>query len=134
MRKLLFLLAILAGFTSCSKDEEYEITYQTTLKFAQSPEIYSVLTGEPCPINGSVGMLYRIVGANEYYALIEESGIRTFCPVLYKEFPDTDVFRLNSDILVAVINKKMIRFYWTNENRPEHRYMMFETLLELQAI
>lgn len=106
MRKLLFLLVVLAGLTGCSKDEEYEITFQTTLKFAQFPEIYSDITGEPCPINGTVGMFYRIVGANEYYALIEDSGIRTFCPVLYKDFPDVDVFRFNSDILVAVDGKK----------------------------
>ena len=131
MRKLLFLLVILAGFTSCSKDEEYEITFQTTLKFAQFPEIYSDITGEPCPINGTVGMFYRIVGANEYYALIEDSGTRTFCPVLYKDFPDVDVFRFNSDILVVVDGKKKIRFYWTRENNPEPRYLIFETLLEL---
>ena len=131
MNKLLFLLVVLAGLTGCSKDEEYEITFQTTLKFAQFPEIYSDITGEPCPINGSVGMFYRIVGANEYYALIEESGTRTFCPVLYKDFPDMDVFRFNSDILVVVENKKKIRFYWTRENNPEHRYLIFETLLEL---
>ena len=131
MRKLLFLLVVLTGLTSCSKDEEYEITFQTTLKFAQFPEIYSDITGEPCPINGTVGMFYRIVGANEYYALIEDSGIRTFCPVLYKDFPDVDVFSFNSDILVVVINKKIIRFYWTRENNPEPRYLIFETLLEL---
>lgn len=131
MRKLLFLLVVLAGLTGCSKDEEYEITFQTTLKFAQIPEIYSVITGEPCPINGMVGMIYRIVGANEYYALIEESGTRTFCPVLYKDFPDMDVFRFNSDILVVVESKKKIRFYWTGENNPESRYLIFETLLEL---
>ena len=131
MRKLLFLLVILAGLTSCSKDEEYEITFQTTLKFAQFPEIYSDITGEPCPINGTVGMFYRIVGANEYYALIEDSGTRTFCPVLHKDFPDVDVFRFNSDILVVVDGKKKIRFYWTRENNPEPRYLIFETLLEL---
>ena len=124
MRKLLFLLVVLTGLTGCSKDEEYEITFQTTLKFAQFPEIYSDITGEPCPINGSVG-------ANEYYALIEESGTRTFCPVLYKDFPDVDVFRFNSDILVVVDGKKKIRFYWTRENNPEPRYLIFETLLEL---
>ena len=131
MRKLLFLLVVLAGLTGCSKDEEYEITFQTTLKFAQFPEIYSDITVEPCPINGTVGMFYRIVGANEFYALIEESGTRTFCPVLYKDFPDVDVFRFNSDILVAVESKKKIRFYWTRENNPEPRYLIFETLLEL---
>lgn len=131
MRKLLFLLVVLAGLTGCSKDEEYEITFQTTLKFAQFPEIYSEITGEPCPINGSVGLFYRIVGANEYYALIEDSGTRTFCPVLYKDFPDVDVFRFNSDILVVVDGKKKIRFYWTGENNPEPRYLIFETLLEL---
>src|SRR5574343_1651832 len=118
MRKLLFLLVVLAGLTGCSKDEEYEITFQTTLKFAQFPEIYSDITGEPCPINGSVGMFYRIVGANEYYALIEDSGTRTFCPVLYKDFPDVDVFRFSSDILVVVDKKKVVRFYWTKENNP----------------
>ena len=131
MRKLLFLLVVLTGLTGCSKDEEYEITFQTTLKFAQFPEIYSDITGEPCPINGSVGMFYRIVGANEYYALIEDSGTRTFCPVLYKDFPDVDVFRFSSDILVVVESKKKIRFYWTRENNPEPRYLIFETLLEL---
>lgn len=131
MRKLLFLLVVLTGLTGCSKDEEYEITFQTTLKFAQFPEIYSDITGEPCPINGSVGLFYRIVGANEYYALIEESGTITFCPVLYKDFPDVDVFRFNSDILVVVDGKKKIRFYWTRENNPEPRYLIFETLLEL---
>lgn len=131
MRKLLFLLTVLTGLTGCSKDEEYEITFQATLRFAQSPEIYSEITGEPCPINGSVGMLYRIVGANEYYALIEDSGAGVFRPVLYKEFPDTDVFRLSPDILVAVDGKKKIRFYWTGENNPEPRYLIFETLLGL---
>lgn len=131
MRNLLFLAMALIGLTSCSKDEEYEITFQTTLKFAQFPEIYSDITGEPCPINGSVGMFYRIVGANEFYALIEDSGARTFCPVLYKDFPDVDVFRFNSDILVVVESKKKIRFYWTRENNPEPRYLIFETLLEL---
>lgn len=131
MRKLLFLLVVLTGLTGCSKDEEYEITFQTTLKFAQVPEIYSDITGEPCPINGSVGMFYRIVGVNEYYALIEDSGTGTFCPVLYKDFPDVDVFRFNSDILVVVDGKKKIRFYWTRENNPEPRYLIFETLLEL---
>lgn len=131
MRKLLFLLVVLAGLTGCSKDEEYEITYQTTLKFAQFPEIYSEIDGSPCPINGVKGMLYRIVGANEFYALIEDSGARIFCPVLYKEFPDVDVFRFNSDILVVVDKKKVVRFYWTGENNPEPRYMIFETLLEL---
>ena len=120
MRKLLFLLVVLAGLTGCSKDEEYEITFQTTLKFAQFPEIYSDITGEPCPIN-----------ANEFYALIEDSGARIFCPVLYKDFPDVDVFRFNSDILVVVESKKKIRFYWTRENNPEPRYLIFETLLEL---
>ena len=131
MRKLLFLLVVLTGLTGCSKDEEYEITFQTTLKFEQFPEIYSDITGEPCPINGSVGMFYRIVGDNEYYALIEDSGTRTFCPVLYKDFPDVDVFRFSSDILVVVDGKKKIRFYWTRENNPEPRYLIFETLLEL---
>ena len=131
MRKLLFLLVVLTGLAGCSKDEEYEITFQTTLKFAQFPEIYSEITGEPCPINGSVGVFYRIVGDNEYYALIEDSGTRTFCPVLYKDFPDVDVFRFSSDILVVVDGKKKIRFYWTRENNPEPRYLIFETLLEL---
>lgn len=131
MRKLLFLLVVLAGLTGCSKDEEYEITFQTTLKFAQFPEIYSDITGKPCPINGAKGMFYRIVGANEFYALIEDSGARIFCPVLYKDFPDVDVFRFNSDILVVVDKKKVVRFYWTKENNPEPRYMIFETLLEL---
>lgn len=130
MRNLLFLAMALTGLTSCSKDEEHEITFQTTLKFARFPEIYSDITGEPCPINGTVGMLYRIVGANEFYALIEDSGARTFCPVLYKDFPDVDVFRFNSDILVVVESKKKIRFYWTRENNPEPRYLIFETLLE----
>lgn len=131
MRNLLFLVMALTGLTSCSKNEEYEITFQTTLKFAQFPEIYSDITGEPCPINGTVGMFYRIVGTNEFYALIEDSGARTFCPVLYKDFPDVDVFRFNSDILVVVESKKKIRFYWTRENNPEPRYLIFETLLEL---
>lgn len=131
MRKLLFLLVVLAGLTGCSKDEEYEITFQTTLKFAQFPEIYSDITGEPFPINGAAGMFYRIVGTNEYYALIEDSGARTFCPVLYKDFPDVDVFRFNSDILVVVESKKKVRFYWTRENSPEPKDLIFETLLEL---
>lgn len=136
MRKLLFLLVILAGFTSCSKDEEYEITFQTTLKFAQFPELYSDMFGNapggsPCPINGAKGMFYRIAGASEYYALIEDSGDRTFCPVLYKDFPDVDVFRFNPDILVVVDSKRVIRFYWTKENNPEPKDMIFETLLEL---
>ena len=131
MRKLLFLLVVLTGLTGCSKDEEYEITFQTTLKFAQFPETYSDITGKPCPLKGIVGMFYRIVGTNEYYALIEDSGARTFCPVLYKDFPDVDVFRFNSDILVVVESKKKVRFYWTRENNPEPRYLIFETLLEL---
>ena len=131
MKKLLFLLVVLAGLTGCSKDEEYEITFQTTLKFAQFPEIYSDITGEPCPINGAAGVFYRIVGTSESYALIEDSGARVFCPVLYKDFPDVDVFRFNSDILVVVESKKKIRFYWTRENNPEPRYLIFETLLEL---
>lgn len=132
MRKLLFLLVVLAGLTGCSKDEEYENTFQITLRFARIPEIYSEINGSPCPINGMRGMLYRrIAGTSEFYALIEDSGARTFCPVLYKEFPNVDLFRFNSDILVAVDNKKVVRFYWTKENIPEHRYMIFETLLEL---
>lgn len=131
MRNLLLLAMALTGLASCSKDEENEITFQTTLKFAQFPEIYSDITGEPCPINGTVGLFYRIVGASEFYALIEDSGARTFCPVLYKDFPDVDVFRFNSDILVVVEGKKKIRFYWTRENNPEPRYLIFETLLEL---
>lgn len=136
MRKLLFLLVILAGFTSCSKDEECENTFQVAIKFAKFPELHSVIfgtggTASPSPINGAAGVFYRIVGTSESYALIEDSGARVFCPVLYKEFPDTDVFRFNSDILVVVINKKIIRFYWTKENRPEPKDMIFETLLEL---
>lgn len=127
MRKLLFLLAILAGFTSCSKDEEYEKTFEVTMMFKETPEIYSEINGSPSPINGAVGVIYRSVGVSEYYALIEDSGVKQFCPVIRKEFPDVDVFRLNSDILVVVEGKRTIKFYWTCENNPEWRFLMFET-------
>lgn len=131
MRNLLFLAMALTGLTSCSKDEEYENTFEVTLSFESSPEIYSVITGAPCPINGTVGVIYRSVGVNEYYAVVESSGAKRFCPVLYKDFPNIDIFRFNSDILVAVDGKKTISFYWTNKNIPEHRFMIFKTLLGL---
>ena len=127
MRKLLFLLVILAGFTSCSKDEEYENTFEVTMMFKETPEIYSEINGSPSPINGAVGVIYRSVGVNEYYALIEDSGVKRFCPVIRKEFPDVDVFRFSSDILVVVEGKRIIKFYWTCENNPEWRFLMFET-------
>lgn len=127
MRKLLFLLVVLAGLTSCSKDEEYENTFEVTMLFKKIPEIYSEINGSPSPINGAVGVIYRSIGANEYYAVIESSGVKRFCPVIRKEFPDVDVFRLNSDILVAVEGKRIIKFYWTCENNPEWRFLMFET-------
>lgn len=128
MKKLLIILAVaLIGLSACSKDEEYENTFEVTLLFKKIPEIYSALSGSPSPINGAVGIIYQSVGATESYAIIESSGVKRFCPVIHKDFPDVDMFRFNSDILIVVEGKRFVRFYWTCENNPEWRFLMFET-------
>lgn len=122
MKKLLIILAVaLFGLSACSKDE-LENDMEVTFLFDKTPNIGSVL-------DGSFGVIYKKLGGKEYYAILEASGEKRFCPVRYKSFPETDVFRFSSRILVAVEGKRSIRLYLTNNDSLNPDRLIFETKL-----
>lgn len=123
MKKLFIILTVaLFGLSACSKDEVYEDTLEVTFLFDKTPNGGSVL-------DGSFGVIYKKLGGKEYYAIMEASGEKQFCPVRYKAFPETDVFRFNSRILVAVDGKRIIRLYLTNNDDLNPDRLIFETKL-----
>lgn len=122
MKKLLIILAVaLFGLSACSKDE-LENVMEVTFLFDKTPNSGSVL-------DGSFGVIYKKLGDKEYYTILEVSGKKKFCPVKYKSFPETDVFRFSSRILVAVDGKRSIRLYLTNNDSLNPDRLIFETKL-----
>ena len=77
MKKLFIILAVaLFGLSACSKDEVFEDTLEVTFLFDKTPNGGSAL-------DGSLGVIYMMLGGIEFYALMEASGEFQFCPVRY---------------------------------------------------
>lgn len=112
MNKLLIILAVaLFGLSACSKDEVENVMEVTFLfdKVAHAAEI-----------DGAYGIIFRQVGGKRYY-VVRGTGSEKFVPISRQEFPNTDIFMLNTDICVSVTGMQIIVFTRLSDGKIIHK-------------
>lgn len=113
MKKLLIILAVaLFGLSACSKDEVLEDTLEVTFLFDKG--------AHAAEIDGAYGIIFRQVGDKRYYA-VKGTGSEKFIPVARQEFPNTDIFMLNTDIQVSVYAMQIIVFTRLSDGKIVHK-------------
>lgn len=112
MKKVLIILAVvLFGLSACSKDE-VENAMEVTFLFDKG--------AHAAEIDGAYGIIFRQVGNKRYYA-VQGTGSGKFVPVIRQEFPNTDIFILNTDVQVSVYSMQIIVFTRLSDGKIIHK-------------